>query len=70
MSVAQKNRKLSQLRLINEVDDLIMEGWSEDLSLGETLDSMPAELRNAFLRLKFNTPVIDGDGNYTIQFRI
>jgi hypothetical protein len=47
-----------------------MEGWSEDLTLGETLDSMPAELRNAFLRLKFNTPVIDGDGNYTIQFRI
>lgn len=70
MSVSQKSRKTSQLRLLNEVDDLIMEGWSSDLSIGETLDSMPADLRNFFLNLRFDTPVQDEGGNYTIRFKI
>jgi hypothetical protein len=68
MSTTTKNRKKQQLDLLREADDIIMEGWSSDLTIGETLDSMPASLRNAFLNLKFDAPTLDQDGSYTVRF--
>jgi len=66
MPAVKKNSKAS---LLKEVDELMMEGWANDLSIGMVLDSMPADLRNAFLNLKFDTPVQTEDG-YSITFRL
>jgi len=62
-------KKFSKNALIQEIDELIMEGWADDLDIGTILDSMPADLRNAFLNLKFDTPVKSESG-YTINFRL
>jgi hypothetical protein len=56
--------------LLEEIDDVIMEGWAYDFTLGETIDSMPNYLREAFLRLNLSTPVKGDDGSYTITLRI
>jgi hypothetical protein len=68
-SVAKNSKFKTDLSLLNEVDDLIMEGWSEDMTIGDTLDSMPANLRDFFLNLSFDTPIKTQDGTYTITFR-
>lgn len=62
-------KKSSKVALIKEIDELMMEGWADDLDIGTVLDSMPADLRNAFLNLKFDTPIQTEDG-YQITFRI
>ena len=61
--------KTSKVDLLQEVDELMMEGWADGQDLGTVLDSMPASLRNAFLGLKFDTPIQNEDG-LTITFRI
>ncbi len=66
MPVLKKSSKLAQLK---EVDELMMEGWADNQDIGTVLDSMPVDLRNAFLNLKFNTPIQTEDG-YQITFRI
>lgn len=70
MSVCKKSNKQSNVRLLEEIDDVIMEGWAYDFTLGETIDSMPAYLKEAFLRLNLTTPVKGDDGSYTITLRI
>lgn len=62
-------KKISKIGLLKEIDELMMEGWADNQSIGTILDSMPASLRNAFLNLKFDTPVQTEDG-YTITFRL
>ena len=62
-------KKISNTSLIKEIDELMMEGWADNLDIGTILDSMPADLRNAFLNLKFDTPVQTEDG-YSINFRL
>jgi hypothetical protein len=62
-------KKISKTNLIKEIDELMMEGWADNQDIGTILDSMPADLRNAFLNLKFDTPVQTEDG-YSITFRL
>jgi len=69
MSVCKKNNKQNNICLLEEIDDVIMEGWAYDFTLGETIDSMPQNLREAFLRLNLTTPVKGEDGSYTITLR-
>lgn len=69
MATSVKTKKNVKLDLLNELDELIMEGWSEDMDLGTLLDSMPGTLRDFFLSLKFETPVRDGRG-FQISFKI
>ena len=70
-TITKKTKNSTNISLLNEVDDLIMEGWSEEMTIGDVLDSMPATLRDFFLNLQFNSPSIDKqDGTYTITFRI
>ena len=63
---SKKNVKSS---LLKEVDELMMEGWSEDMDLGTLLDSMPSYLRDFILSMKFDTPIINQDG-FQITFKI
>ena len=70
-TITKKTKNSTNISLLNEVDYLIMEGWSEEMTIGDVLDSMPATLRDFFLNLRFNTPSIDKqDGNYTVTFKI
>jgi len=62
-------KKISKIGLLKEIDELMMEGWADNQDIGTVLDSMPADLRNAFLNLKFDTPVQTEDG-YSITFRL
>lgn len=71
MAISVKNRKQIDLALLEELDELIMEGWSSDLTIGDVLDSAPGAIRGLFDRLKIaSTPVNDGSGTYTVTFKI
>ena len=63
--VTNKNAKVT---LLKELDDLIMEGWSEDMDLGTLLDSMPGDLRNFMLNMQF-TNIIPNDDGFTITLK-
>jgi hypothetical protein len=63
--VTNKNAKVA---LLKELDDLIMEGWSEDMDLGTLLDSMPGDLRNFMLNMQF-TNIIPNDDGFTITLK-
>ena len=63
--VTNKNAKVT---LLKEPDDLIMEGWSEDMDLGTLLDSMPGDLRNFMLNMQF-TNIIPNDDGFTITLK-
>lgn len=69
MATNVQTKKNVKMQLLRELDELIMEGWSEDMDLGTLLDSMPGDLREFFLSLKFDTPSFDGDG-FGINFKI
>jgi hypothetical protein len=71
MASAIKNRKQDSFQLLQELDDCIMEGWSTELPIGEVLDSIPGNLRQFFEQMKLaTTPENNGDGTYTITFKI
>lgn len=71
MSTTFKNKKKNDFLLLNELDELIMEGWASDMPIGEILDSAPASLRNVFENLQLaSTPVNNGDGTYTLTLRV
>jgi hypothetical protein len=63
--VTNKNAKVA---LLKELDDLIMEGWSEDMDLGTLLDSMPGDLRNFMLNMQF-TNIIPNEDGFTITLK-
>lgn len=69
MATNVQTKKNVKIQLLRELDELIMEGWSEDMDLGTLLDSMPGNLRDFFLSLRFDTPSLDGD-SFNINFKI
>lgn len=60
MSAANlKNRWLKSKKNINLLEDLdehIMNGWASDVTLGQLISSLPDELRDVFLNMKFSSP--------------
>lgn len=59
----------AKLNLLKDIDEMLMEGWADDLSIGEVLDRLPISLRNAFLNLRFTAPTKTDDG-LNISFKI
>jgi hypothetical protein len=68
MGVCKKNNK-NNLRLLEEIDDVMMESWAQGFDLGQAIDTMPNYLREAFLKFSFGTPVKTDDGSYVITLR-
>jgi hypothetical protein len=60
-----KTRKISEV--LREVDDMLMEGWVNEMTLGEVLDSLPQELRDFILNMQYNIPDISEN---TIQLSL
>ncbi len=55
-----KTRKKAELT--KRLDALMMEAWASEVSLGDFIASLPQELRDFFLEMNFNTPVVDDNG--------
>lgn len=55
-----KSRKKTELT--RRLDALMMEAWASDVKLGDFILSLPQELREFFLGMNFNTPVVDENG--------
>lgn len=48
-------------KLMIQLDQLIMEAWSNGYTLGEMINSLPKDVQDFFLDMQFNTPVLDDD---------
>lgn len=55
-----KSKKNNEL--LKKFDAAMMQGWADDLSLGEILNSLTKESRDFVLSLKVNTPIITDSG--------
>lgn len=73
MSAANlKNRWLKSKKNINLLEDLdehIMNGWASDVTLGQLINSLPDELRDVFLNMKFSSP-IETDSGFDLSLTI
>jgi hypothetical protein len=45
--------------ILKRLDEAFMNGWANDATLGEVMGTLPKDLREFVLKLKFNTPIMD-----------
>jgi len=71
MSASSKNKWLSKNKLADNLanlDQSLMDAWSDDMTLGKFLDSLPKTERDFFLNMRFgNTPITEENG-FSISF--
>jgi hypothetical protein len=54
-------------QLLEDLDEHIMNGWASDATLGELINSLPNELRDFFLNMKFSSP-LETDKGFDLSF--
>ncbi len=53
---------VKNLQLVDDLDEHLMNAWASDATMGEFLNSLPDNLKKAFLNLTLNVPVRTEDG--------
>ena len=58
-----------QRQMLEDLDEHIMNGWASDATLGDLLNSLPDDLKDFFLKMKFSSP-LESDTGFDLSFNI
>jgi hypothetical protein len=56
-------------QMLENLDEHLMNGWASEVTLGQLINSLPNELRDFFLDMKFKAPIENSDG-FEITFTV